>query len=321
MKKVVTIGGGTGTSSLLRGLKNYTNNLTAIVAVSDDGGGSGILRRDMGILPPGDIRNCLSALANTEPTMEKLLEYRFNSGNLEGQNFGNILIAALCDIYGGFDVALDEISTVLNITGKVLPVTLENIHLVAEFENKEKCIGESIIPKMSYKLQTKIERISIFPETPKANKKALDDISEADLIIFGPGSLYTSIIPNLVVCGIPDAIKNSKATKIYVPNIMTQKGETIGYSVLDHIRAIEEHSYFGIFDYVLMNEELVSENLLNIYNEKDKTTQILITNSEKDELEDRGIKVVKGDFLLQNSNRIRHSGDKISKTLKNLQLL
>lgn len=319
-KKVVVIGGGTGVSSILKGIKKYTDQLTAIVTMADDGGGSGILRQDLGILPPGDVRNCMVALSSTETVMEKLLQFRFESGSLKGQNFGNILIAALCGIYGSFDSALIEMENVLNITGKVIPVTLANIHLEAEFENGDKCIGESIIPNMAYKLDTKIKKMRLFPETPKANPKAIKAIEESELIILGPGSLYTSAIPNLIVEGIVESIKSSKSRLIYIPNIMTEKGETTDFTIRDHVNAIYEHSFEKIIDLIIINNKDISQELKEKYS-KEKAEEIEVTNEDLEFLQSRGIKVIVGDFLEDRDDAVRHSGSKIAAKLQELFIL
>lgn len=320
-KNLVVIGGGTGISALLKGIKKYTSKITAIVTMTDDGGGSGVLRKDLGMLPPGDVRNCLIALANTEPVMEKLLQYRFEMGNLEGQNFGNLLIAALCEIYGGFDNALIELENVLRITGKVAPVTFENVHLVAEFENGDKCIGESTIPKMCSKLNTKIKNMSLFPNIPKANSKALDALIGADVILFGPGSLYTSIIPNLIVDGVVDTLKSAKAKKVYISNVMTQRGETDDYTIKMHIEAIEAHSYKGIFDMCIVNSDSPEKVLLENYLHQDDSSKIDIKEEDVKFLNERSIELIKGDFLESDHNYIRHSGYKVGEALKKCSLL
>ena len=184
-KKIVVLGGGTGISTILRGLKDYSEDISAVVSMSDDGGGSGILRQELNILPPGDVRRCLIALSNTDKTMKDLLNYRFKSGSLKEQNVGNILIAALTDIFGSFDKALLEMSSVFNVTGKVIPVTLDETHLVAEFASKDKVVGESYIPKMCYRLNTKIEKMSMIPHYPKANDEAVKAILSSDVVIIG----------------------------------------------------------------------------------------------------------------------------------------
>ncbi len=207
--KIAAIGGGHGLSNMLRGLKQYTENISAIVTVADDGGGSGALRQDLGMPPPGDIRNCLTALANTEPLMRQLMDYRFQDGSLAGQSFGNLFLAALNGISPSFDAAVRRMSQVLAITGRVLPVTTAEVQLEAEFENGASVIGESKIFYCKKKEDCRITQVRLLPEHPKALPEALAAIEDADMIILGPGSLYTSIIPNLLVDGIVDAIQNS----------------------------------------------------------------------------------------------------------------
>ena len=224
--RIVVIGGGHGLSTMLRGLKNYTENLTAVVTVADDGGGSGKLREDLGMLPPGDIRNCMEALANTESLMSNLMHYRFTEGSLAGQSFGNLFLAALNGISPSFDVAVSRMSEVLAITGRVLPVTTANVQLVAEFENDTQVIGESKIFQCKKLQGCRIRQVRLQPESPQALPASISAIQEADMIVLGPGSLYTSIIPNLLVDGITDAIMSSDALKVYVCNVMTEDGET-----------------------------------------------------------------------------------------------
>ncbi|WP_138159484.1 gluconeogenesis factor YvcK family protein [Peptoniphilus catoniae] len=320
MKKVVVIGGGTGISAILKGIKKYSSNITAVVTMADDGGGSGILRQDMGILPPGDVRNCIVALSETEGVMENLLQYRFETGGLKGQNFGNILIAALCDIYGSFNNALNQVENIFSMSGRVVPVTYENVHLVAEFENGDKCIGESIIPKMAYKLDTRIKNISLFPQIPKASSDALLAIKEADLIIIGPGSLYTSIIPNLVVDGINDALRKSSGQKVYILNVMTELGETLGFNIRDHVEAIVKHSYEGIIDKIIINNKKPSEEMIKNYLKISRSTEVKIDEDGLNYLKSKGIGYILGDFI-EEKDTIRHSGEKIAKGLLDAGLL
>jgi len=251
--RIAVIGGGHGLSNMLRGLKQYTENLSAIVTVADDGGGSGMLRQDLGMPPPGDIRNCLTALANTEPLMRQLMDYRFTDGSLAGQSFGNLFLAALNGVSETFDQAVARMSQVLAITGRVLPVTTADVQLEAEFENGASVIGESKIFRCKKEEDCRIRRVRLLPEHSKALPEALAAIAEADVILLGPGSLYTSIIPNLLVDGIVEAIQASHALKIYVCNIMTQEGETEGYTASDHIQAIFQHAVPGLFDLCLAN--------------------------------------------------------------------
>ena len=266
--KVVAIGGGHGLSTMLRGLKHYTENLSAVVTVADDGGGSGMLRQDLGMPPPGDIRNCMEALANTEPLMSELLHYRFTEGSLAGQSFGNLFLAAMNGISPSFDVAVSRMGEVLALTGRVLPVTTADVQLEAEFENGASVIGESKIFYSKKKEDCRIRQVRLLPEHPKALPAALEAIREADMIVLGPGSLYTSIIPNLLVDGIVEAIRSSGALKVYVCNVMTQEGETEGYTVSDHIRAIFEHSAPDLFDLCLTNSSPIPKGVAARYAEE-----------------------------------------------------
>lgn len=249
--RIVAIGGGTGLSTMLRGLKDYTSNICAIVTVADDGGGSGVLRDTFGMLPPGDIRNCLVALAHTEPVMEELMQYRFKEGNLKDQSFGNLFIAAMNGISSSFEEAIKKMSDVLAVTGKVYPVTLNDVTLYAKLSNGAVVKGESNIPLECIKNKSKIEKVYLKPDNPKPLEDALYAIDNADCIIIGPGSLYTSILPNLVIKEVAERVKNSNAIKIYVSNIMTQPGETDGYKLSDHLKAIESHCGSNMVDLLL----------------------------------------------------------------------
>lgn len=300
--RIVAIGGGTGLSTLLRGVKCYTSNITAIVTVADDGGGSGVLRDDLDMLPPGDIRNCILALANTEPIMEKLMEYRFKEGRLKGQSFGNLFIAALNDICGSFDNGIKEISNVLAVTGNVIPVTLDKVTLFAEFEDGTVIRGESQIPVKQQNSNKRIKRVFLKPYNCKAIPEALEAIRNADAIILGPGSLYTSVIPNLLVRGIAREIKKSNAMKIYVSNIMTQQGETLGYSLFDHIQAINEHANQDIVEYVIANCGKIPEDMAIRYSGENAKEVII----DVENLNGEGIRVVQGDFVSIDKGYIRH---------------
>ena len=266
--KVAVIGGGHGLSTMLRGLKQYTENIAAIVTVADDGGGSGMLRQDLGMPPPGDIRNCMEALANTEPVMRELLHYRFTEGSLAGQSFGNLFLAALNGISPSFDVAVSRMSEVLAVTGRVLPVTTADVQLEAEFENGATVVGESKIFYCKKKEDCRIRQVRLVPAHPKALPAALSAIAGADMIVLGPGSLYTSIIPNLLVEGIVEAIQASDALKIYVCNVMTQEGETENYTVSDHIAALFAHSAPGLFDLCLINSSPIPKAVAARYAEE-----------------------------------------------------
>ncbi|MDP8233588.1 MAG: YvcK family protein [Candidatus Saelkia tenebricola] len=262
---IVALGGGTGLSALLQGLKNVTANTTAIVTVADDGGSSGRIREEFNILPPGDIRNCLVALADAEPLMQELFQYRFKSeGDLKNHNFGNLFITALSQITGDFEKAVKESSRVLAIKGQVLPVTVDKIKLIAEHVDGRKTIGESQIPKTG----SRIKNVYIDPANCKPSYEVIEAIANAEAIIFGPGSLYTSILPNLLVPGILDAVSASRAVKIYVCNIMTQLGETDSYCASDHIKALIEHTTPGLMKYCILNSSFIPEHLLKKYEEE-----------------------------------------------------
>ncbi|MDO8524917.1 MAG: YvcK family protein [Candidatus Omnitrophota bacterium] len=260
--KIIVIGGGTGLSTLLRGLMEYTSNITAIVTVADDGGSSGRLRKEFDVLPPGDIRNCLVALADAEPLVGKFFQYRFDEGTpLAGHNFGNLFITALTQVTGDFDAAIKESSKVLAIRGRVLPSTLDKVVLAAEYSDGSEIVGESMIPKSGLP----IKRIHLRPVNCKPTDEAVDAIRRADVIVLGPGSLYTSIMPNLMVGKIYQEIISSKAVKIYVCNVMTQKGETEEYKASDHLRAIIEHTAPGIVDYCVINTAKIKGEMLEKY--------------------------------------------------------
>ena len=250
--KIVVVGGGTGLSTLLRGLKDYSSNITAIVTVADDGGSSGRLRREIGVLPPGDIRNCIAALADEEELLTELFQYRFEAGDgLSGHSFGNLFLTAMSKITGDLEQAVIASSKVLAIGGKVLPSTLSDVSLWAEMEDGRLIEGESNIPEA----KGKIKSFGCIPANPPGLPAAVTAIEEAEYIIIGPGSLYTSIIPNLLVPDIRNAIANAKVPRIYVCNIMTQPGETEGYSVADHIREIDRISRKKLFDAVLVHRK------------------------------------------------------------------
>jgi len=309
--KVVVIGGGTGLSTMLRGLKYYTSNITAIVTVADDGGGSGDLREDLGILPPGDIRNCILALADTEPLMEELLQFRFKEGRLKNQSFGNLFLAAMDGISSNFEEAVQKMSKVLAVTGKVIPVTLDNVVLKAKMKNGMIVEGESNIPKVAEKNKTSIDYVFIEPEDATAVDEAIHALQEADAVILGPGSLYTSVIPNLLVKDIASNLLKSSAIKLYVSNIMTQPGETDNYNVSDHINAITKHVGKNIIDYVIVNTGVIDKGLEVKYLE---STSKLVQLDEK-KLTNKGIGIVKGDFISIKNGYVRHNSENLAAIL------
>ncbi len=254
--RVVAIGGGHGLSVLLRGLKDHTRNITAVVTVADDGGSSGRLRAQLGILPPGDIRSCLAALSNDEALLTQLFQYRFSgSPDLEGHSFGNLFITALTEITGSFEEAIAESGRALSVSGRVLPSTLNNVRLVADMRipqavNEVRVEGESRIPEMV----GRVRRVWLDPNDPPVFPPVVQALLNAEMIVVGPGSLYTSLLPNLLVPDLLAALRASRAIKIYVANLATQVGETDLYSCFDHVRALEEHVGEGLFDIVLCNE-------------------------------------------------------------------
>lgn len=259
--KVVALGGGTGLPVVLRGLKHYTSNLTAVVTVADDGGSSGRLRGDLGMLPPGDIRNCMVALADTEPLMEQLFQHRFAQGELKGHSFGNLFLAAMEQTAGDFVTALRESSRVLAVRGTVLPATLERVTLWAQLDNGETIYGESNIGQSP----ARIEKIGMDPDNATPLAEAVSAIMQADMVVLGPGSLYTSVLPNLLVRPIQEAIRSTSAVRVYVANVMTQPGETSHYTVKDHMAAIERQVGRGLVDVVLVNNATIPPAVLERY--------------------------------------------------------
>jgi uncharacterized cofD-like protein len=254
--KIVTIGGGTGLSTMLRGLKNYSANITAIVTVADDGGSSGRLRRELGVLPPGDFRNCIVALADAEPLMARLFQYRFGQGSgLDGHSFGNLFIVAMSGITGNFEEAIREASRVLAVRGQIIPSTLENVTLCAELEGEMHVLGESKISAANLPIQ----RVYLQPERPAAYPDAVRAILEADIVVVGPGSLYTSILPNLLVDGIAKALASTEALRVYVCNVATQPGETDEFRASDHVSALLKHVRDQPIDVVLANDNQSGE--------------------------------------------------------------
>lgn len=315
--KVVVVGGGTGLSILLKGLKKFTPNITAIVTVADDGGGSGVLREDLGMLPPGDIRACMLALANTEDNMEKLFQYRFDDGMLKGQSFGNIFIAAMNGIYGSFETAIKEASNVLAITGKVYPMTLDNVRIRAELHNGKVIEGESHISRESSKQKSKIKKVYIEPEISHPIPEALEAIRNADFIVLGPGSLYTSVIPNLLIKDIIDEICACQAPKAYIVNVMTEPGETDDYNLLDHVDAIINHSRSCILDYVIANTESIPQEVLDKYI-NDGSIPVKIGKDDEKILAQRGITLVANSLIDIEKEYIKHDNIKLSELLIHL---
>lgn len=308
--KVVAIGGGTGLSTLLRGLKDYSANTTAIVTVADDGGSSGRLRREIGVLPPGDIRNCLAALANEEKLLTELFQYRFRAGDgLVGHSFGNLFLTAMSDITGDLERAIAASSQVLAVRGEVLPATLCDVHLWAELADGRRIEGESNITEAG----GKIVNIGCNPANPPALPKVLQAIEEADFIIIGPGSLYTSVIPNLLVPEIAEAIASRQVPSIYVCNIMTQPGETEGYSVAEHIRAIDKAVGKKLFDAVLVQGKVPSAQALIRYAQENSNPVFI----DREDVKNLGRRLVLTNVMYEDeaTGFVRHDSKRLAQVL------
>ena len=304
---IVVIGGGTGLSTLLRGIKSVTSNITAIVTVADDGGSSGRLRQDFGMVPPGDMRSCLVALADTEPLMEKLFQHRFGGGgDLAGHSFGNLFIAAMTEVLGDVEMALKESSKVLAVRGQVLPSCAKMIGLVAEMEDGQVVQGESNITRS----RKKIRRVTIEPADTPAVGSAIEAIKTADAVIIGPGSLYTSVMPNLLVKELADTLRSCKAVKIYVCNVMTQPGETDGYAASDHVQAIVDHVGPGVIDYALVNVQDVASCLLDNYAQEGACP----VPADIEKIEALGVQAVRAN-LISETNWVRHDPVRLARTI------
>jgi uncharacterized cofD-like protein len=306
--RIVAVGGGTGLSVLLSGLKNYSSNISAVVTVADNGGSSGRLREQFDVLPPGDIRNCLVALADAPALMRDLFQFRFDSNSeFSGHSFGNLFLTVMTRLTGDFEKAIKETSKVLALRGQVIPSTLGDVTLVAHYQDGSKVIGEEQIPKA----RKAISRVDLSPEQPLATPDALKAIKEAQIIVLGPGSLYTSIIPNLLIKEISREIKDSEAIKVYVCNVMTQPGETDGFSVSDHIKALVLHSDAHILDYCVVNNGEVPAEILKRYS---VDNSLLVVNDRK-KIENLGYRVVEEDFSMIQNGVIRHDPDKLAKII------
>ncbi len=319
--RIVVIGGGTGLSTMLRGLKEYTSNITAVVTVTDDGGSSGRLLREFNMLPPGDIRNCLVALADAEPLMQQLFQYRFEPGKqekpgaegsdsgLSGHNFGNLLIAAMLHITGDFEEAVRETSRVLAIRGRVLPATTRQVGLRAEFEDGTVVEGESLITAQ----KQRIARVTLTDPDADPLEESLEAIRTADAIVIGPGSVYTSVVPNFLVRGVAAAVTESRALKIYVCNVMTQPGETDGYQASDHARAVLKQAGLPVFDHVLINVSEPSEEVRGRYAGVGAEWVL----PDVDRVRTLGLRPIPGDFLAE-GNIAHHSPDKLAAAIVHL---
>ena len=312
--KIAVIGGGTGLSTILRGLKRYPVDITAIVTVADDGGSSGDLREDLDIPPPGDVRNVLVALSEVEPLVQELFQYRFDGNTpLNGHPTGNLLIAAMTNITGDFATAIQGLSEVLKVRGRVLPVCNESLCLCAEYTDGSTMLGESNIPQK----EKKIRRVYYEKNCHKALDEAVDAIMEADLVMLAPGSLYTSIIPNLLLPEISQAIMSTKAMSVYCCNIMTQPGETTDFKVSDHIKAIEEHVGSRFIDKVLVNDGEIKKGIINRYKKRAST----VVEIDCETLKEMKIDVIRSRVALLNEvGEVRHNFKKIAATVFSLLL-
>jgi uncharacterized cofD-like protein len=313
MKKVVVIGGGTGNFVVLRGLKKYELDLSAIVSMADDGGSTGVLRDELGVLPPGDVRQCLVALSNSSRMMRSLMNYRFENGNLQGHSFGNIFLSALEKVTGSFEQAVEEASKILFIKGKVIPVTTNQVRLKMILNNRKILEGEKEI-YLSQEIDQGYRSIFLEPY-PKVNPHVITEIQSADVIVLGPGGLYTSLIPNLLVDGVAKILQKSKAKKVFVVNLMNRKGQTTGFKVSHYLNELTHFLEKDIFDHILVNNALPPEELMEAYAEEGD----LVMNDIKEK------RVITSDFLgtlvkedkkdLIKRNLIRHDSDRLAKEI------
>lgn len=314
MKKVVVIGGGTGNFSVLKGLKNYDVDLSAIVSMADDGGSTGILRDELGVLPPGDVRQCLVALSDSSRLMRSLMNYRFENGGLEGHNFGNLLLSALEKVTGSFEKAVEEVAKILAIKGKVIPVTTHEVRLKMILNNRKVLEGEKEI-YLSQEIDQGYKSIYLEPY-PKANPHAIDEMINADMIVVGPGGLHTSLIPNLLVEGVADALRRSQAKKTFVVNLMNRKGQTTGFKVSDYLHELKRYIGEDVFDFIVVNDQPPSQELIAVYADEGDIVENDLRDDERirlapllGELKDGP----KKDLLKR--NLIRHDSKKLAQEL------
>jgi len=315
MLKIVVVGGGTGLSILLRGLKEVTQEITAVVTVADDGGGSGVLREDLGMLPPGDIRNCILALANKEPILQDLFEYRFDEGRLKGQNFGNLMIAAMQGISDNFEDAIIKIADIFAITGEVFPVSEEPLVLYAKLDDGITVRGESTIPLESVKRGAGIDKIWLEPSDAYTSEKIIKRIAEADIVILGPGSLYTSIIPNLLVDNLVTAVNETPAEVIYICNVMTQPGETDRYQASDHLKSLFKHTKLTHLDCLIVNNGQLAPDQIERYLKED-SSPVYVTDRCREWFDSKEIDVFEDNFIEIKKGYVRHNALKIAQEIE-----
>jgi uncharacterized cofD-like protein len=316
-KKVCTIGGGTGNFVVLSGLKKYKIDLSAIVAMADNGGSSGVLRDEQGVLPPGDVRQCVVALSDSSILMRELMNYRFENGGLHGHSFGNLFLSALEKITGSFEQAIEELGDILNIKGKVIPVTTTKTHLEMILQDGKILKGEEEI-YLSDKIDKGYKKIFLTPY-PQVNRNAVDEIMNADVVVLGPGGLYTSLISSLLVDGIVDALKKTKATKIFVVNLMNRKGQTTGFGASDYLNEIEKYTGKDIFDVILVNSELPDSSLMSSYRQEDDLVKNdLMDNHAALDRELLGKRAMAQSGDLMERNLIRHDMHKLGREIMNI---
>ncbi len=315
--KVAVIGGGSGISVVLRGLKRFTEQISAIVTVADDGGSSGVIREDLAMLPPGDIRNCIVALSDTEPVMEALMQYRFKSGQFSGHSLGNMIIAGLVDMTGSFEEALSHIHDIFAVKGRVMPVSLADIVLLAQLKDGNIVRGESNIPNVVQWNDTAIDHVYIEPADAVAYPESITAILDADIVLIGPGSLYTSIMPSLLMPQIKDAIRQTKAKVVVTMNLMTQPGETDRLSAADHLLVISQQLGPTAIDYLLVNTKRISQAATTKYAAKGAHL-LKLKRSDREQIEKLGIKLVEGQFLEERAGYVRHDAIALTKQLLNL---
>lgn len=309
--KVVIIGGGKGLSNILSGLKEFTSNITSIVATFDDGGSTGKLMEEMDILPPGDIRRSIIALSHSEPAMEKLLGYRFQDGKVNNHSLGNLIIVAMTEIMGGFAPAIQKLSSIFNVKGKILPVSLDKAKLCAGLENGEIVVGEDNIRPRVLEAKSRIKQIFLKDTEAHPAPGVIEAINEADVIVIGPGSLYTSVICNLLVNDIGKAIIQSKAKKVMIANLMNEPGETLGYTLAKHVNEVERYLGKHALDYVLANNGEITEDMIYDFNQGTSTPVTI----DLENIQNRTISVIEEDFVITAPNSILHDNLRISEIL------
>ncbi len=307
---ITVVGGGTGLSTLLRGMKFLTGNCTAVVSVGDDGGSSGRLRHELGIIPPGDLRKCLVAMADSEPLMERVMQYRFEGDSyLSGHSLGNLFLAAIAETEGGMEEGLDAASQILKVRGRIIPSTLHNIQLAADMTDGTFVLGQAEIAQAHKTVQC----LRMVPENVPATKSAVEAIRQADILVLGPGSLYTSVICNLLVPEIREAVLESKATKIYVCNVMTQPGETDGFGAFEHVKTLTDYAGKPFLDYVIVNSEEISDELRTLYRAKGQEP----VSPDIEKIEQMGIKAIPAK-LVSRSDMVRHDPQKLARAIMSL---